>query len=135
MHILPYSKYLIEILLSNYSELINSLLVASSYFSNNEFARCNLIWEMLEFEPKFITYRSFKHFNEVSHHFDLKKLFGIHEINYKVDKFNSILLRLFDINIANKFQCQNNRFSPIFVIRTVAYNLLRNVFGNFWLFI
>nr|CAH7733641.1 unnamed protein product [Callosobruchus chinensis] len=101
------SESLIDVLLSNCNTLVETTFVDSVSFSDHDCVCGILNCEKPTIEPKIITYRDFKNFNEDEfindlNNANLDSIFYIYDIDEKVNSFCEMLLRIFDKHIPLK---------------------------------
>nr|CAH7768669.1 unnamed protein product [Callosobruchus chinensis] len=106
-HIANHSTSLIDIVLTNNVNFIDSTFVRASNFSLRECVGCNIKFMKPRNEPKYFTYRDFKNFDADSFHHDLSSsnldhIFFVSDVDEKIKLFNSILTTLFEKHVPLK---------------------------------
>nr|CAH7762042.1 unnamed protein product [Callosobruchus chinensis] len=106
-HITDHSTSLIDIVLTNKVNFIDSTFVRASNFSLHECVGCNIKFMKPRNEPKYFTYRDFKNFDADSFHHDLSSsnldhIFFVSDVDEKIKLFNSILTTLFEKHVPLK---------------------------------
>nr|CAH7727550.1 unnamed protein product [Callosobruchus chinensis] len=106
-HITDHSTSLIDIVLTNNVNFIDSTFVRASNFSLHECVGCNIKFMKPRNEPKYFTYRDFKNFDADSFHHDLSSsnldhIFFVSDVDEKIKLFNSILTTLFEKHVPLK---------------------------------